>query len=200
MRHCPDCHHTRAYRLADGRLKCRRCGKRYRLVSAWDASRLPAATKRQLLELFVLGVPVFRQRFRSPASRPAIERFYRIVRAVLALAEDVREPFSGKLECDETTFGGAKKGKRGWGAAGKVIVFGIIKRNGLVKAMPIQAHSGAEVLRCIREHTTPGSLYYTDEWQAYVSLRLIGDHVVIRKEKGRPMGRNPIKVIKCFWS
>jgi transposase len=137
---------------------------------------LPAATKRRLLELFVLGVPVYRQRFRSPASRPAIERFYRIVRAVLALAEDLREPFAGKLECDETTFGGAKKGKRGWGAAGKVI----------------QAHSGAEVLRCIGEHTTPGSLYYTDEWQAYVSLRLRGDHVVIRKEKGRPMGRDHI--------
>jgi transposase len=110
---------------------------------------LPAATKRRLLELFVLGVPVYRQRFRSPASRPAIERFYRIVRAVLALAEDLREPFAGKLECDETTFGGAKKGKRGWGAAGKVIVFGIIKRNGFVKAMPIQAHSGAEVLSLV---------------------------------------------------
>ena len=113
MRHCPDCQFTRAYKLSDGRLKCRRCGHRYRLISAWDACRLPAATKRQLLEYFVLGVPVYQQRFRSPASRPAIERFYRIVRAVLALAEDLREPFTGKLECDETTFGGAKKGKRG---------------------------------------------------------------------------------------
>ncbi len=39
--------------------------------------------------------------------------------------------------CDETTFGGARHGKRGWGADGKVIVFGIVKRNGQVKAMPI---------------------------------------------------------------
>lgn len=92
---------------------------------------------------------------------PAIQRFYRIVRAVLALNEDLREPFSGKLECDETTFGAAKKSKRGWGAAGKVIVFGIIKHNGRVKAMPITAHSGAEVLRCIREahHTRLALLY-----------------------------------------
>lgn len=199
-RHCPDCHFTWAYRLGDGRFKCRRCGHRYRPLSAFDASRLTPAVKLQLLEYFVLGVPVYRQRFRSPASRPAIERFYRIVRAVLALEEELREPFQGALECDETTFGGARKGKRGWGAAGKVIVFGVIKRNGLVKAMPIQAHSGAEVLRCIREHTTPGSLYYTDEWQAYISLRLIGDHVVIRKEKGRPMGRDHINGIEGFWS
>ena len=47
---------------------------------------------------------------------------------------------------------------------------------------------------------TPGSLYYTDEWQAYVSLRLRGDHVVIRKEKGRPMGRDHINGIEGFWS
>lgn len=199
-RHCPDCHYTRAHRLGDGRWKCRRCGTRYTVVSAWDASRLPAATKRRLLELFVLGVPVYRQRFRTAVSRPAAERFYRIVRACCALVEELREPFSGTVECDETTFGGARKGKRGWGAAGKVIVFGIVKRNGQVKAMPIAAHSGAEVLRCIQEHTTPGSLYYTDEWQAYASLRLRGDHVAIRKERGRPKGRDHINGIEGFWS
>lgn len=116
MRLCPDCQYTRAYQLADGRLKCRRCGHRYRLTSAFEASRLSPAVKRRLVEMFVLGVPVYRQRFRAPASRPAIERFYRIVHATLALQEELREPFSGTLECDETTFGGARKGKRGWGA------------------------------------------------------------------------------------
>jgi len=99
-RHCPDCHFTWAYRLGDGRFKCRRCGHRYRPLSAFDASRLAPAVKLQLLEYFVLGVPVYRQRFRSPASRPAIERFYRIVRAVLALEEELREPFAGALECN----------------------------------------------------------------------------------------------------
>ncbi|MBM3548823.1 MAG: hypothetical protein FJX54_23685, partial [Alphaproteobacteria bacterium] len=28
MRRCPDCGHVRAWRLGDGRLKCRRCGHR----------------------------------------------------------------------------------------------------------------------------------------------------------------------------
>lgn len=200
MRHCPGCGFTRAYELGDGRLKCRRCGKRYRLRSAWEASRLSPVAKRKLLEYFALGVPVYRQRFRGVASRPAAERFYRIVRACCAVEEDLREAFAGALECDETTFGGARKGKRGWGAAGKVIVFGLIQRNGMVKAMPIQAHSGADVLSCIREHTRPGSLYYTDDWQAYASLRLIGDHVTVRKEKGRPKGRDHINGIEGFWS
>ncbi len=56
------------------------------------------------------------------------------------MVEQLREPFDGALELDETTFGGARKGKRGWGAAGKVIVFGLIKRNGEIKPMPIAPH------------------------------------------------------------
>jgi transposase len=150
--------------------------------------------------MFVLGVPVYRQRFRTDASAPTRERFYRLLRACCAVAEDVREPFSGALECDETTFGGARHGKRGWGAAGKVIVFGLIKRNGRVKAMPIVRHNQTEIMRQIQAHTREGSLYYTDEWQAYATLKLRGDHVMIRKEKGRPVGRDHINGIEGFWS
>ena len=118
----------------------------------------------------------------------------------MAFAEDLREPFEGALECDETTFGGTRHGKRGWGACGKVIVFGIVKRNGKVKALPIASHSRAEVMRHIEAHTREGALYYTDEWQAYATLRMRGEHVVIRKEKGKPVGRDHINGIEGFWS
>jgi transposase len=114
--------------------------------------RLSATTKHRLLELFVLGVPSYRQRFRSTTSAASRERFYRLVRASCALIEQLREPFEGAIECDETTFGGARKGKRGWGAAGKVIVFGLVKRNGQVKAMPIAAHDRLSVMREIEAH------------------------------------------------
>jgi hypothetical protein len=117
-----------------------------------------------------------------------------------AQIEHLREPFDGALEFDETTFGGARKGKRGWGAAGKVIVFGIIKRNGQVKAMPIPAHDRVSIMREIDAHTREGALYYTDEWQAYATLKLRGEHVMIRKEKGRPVGRDHINGIEGFWS
>jgi transposase len=200
MKKCPECGYSRQYQLADGRHKCKRCGRRFRWRSVWSASRLSDATKHELLRRFVWGVPVYRQRFGAPASAPAVERFYRLVRACMAWAEEFREPFDGALECDETTFGGARHGKRGWGAAGKVIVFGIVKRNGQVKAMPIAAHSRVEVMRHIQAHTREGALYYTDEWQAYATLRLRGEHVVIRKEKGKPVGRDHINGIEGFWS
>ena len=200
MRRCSRCNHTRAYELADGRLKCRACGHRYTQSTAWTASRLTDGTKRRLLELFVLGVPVYRQRFRALASAPAIERFYRLVRACCAHAEELREPFEGGIECDETTIGGARHGKRGWGAAGKVIVLGILQRNGQVKVFAVPAREGKRVIGLVRAHTKPGSLYYTDDWQAYGSLRVQGDHVVVRKERGRPKGRDHINGIEGFWS
>ncbi|WP_303735727.1 hypothetical protein, partial [Corynebacterium kroppenstedtii] len=69
--------------------------------------RLPTATKARLLEWFVLGVPSYRQRFLSDTSAVSRERFYRLVRGCCALVEQLREPFEGAIECDETTFGGA---------------------------------------------------------------------------------------------
>ncbi|TCZ86060.1 hypothetical protein EYQ95_18705 [Lysobacter sp. N42] len=116
--------------MGDGRLKCRACGRRFSWTSVWDSVRLPETTKLRLLELFVLGVPSYRQRFLSDTSAASRERFYRLLRACCAQVEQLREPFEGPVELDETTFGGARKGKRGWGAAGKVIVFGLVKRNG----------------------------------------------------------------------
>ena len=156
--------------------------------------------KRKLLEYFVLGVPVYRLRFRVKVSRIAIQRFYHLTRAVLAQEEECREPFDGAIECDETTFGGHRKGKRGWGAAGKIIVLGILQRNGKVKVFPVQGRKGEEAIKLVRKHTKPGSLYYTDDWHAYGSLAIRGDHIVVRKEAGRPKGRSHINGIEGFWS
>ena len=199
-RKCVKCGHHWFWQLSDGRRKCRRCGQRHSFRSVWDSSRLSNATKRRLLEYFVLGVPAYRLRFRSPVSLEATERFFRLCRRVLALAEDCQQPFKGRIECDESMFGGKRKGKRGWGAAGKVLVFGILQRNGRVKVFAVEGRGRDELLPLIQEHTTPGSLYYTDDWHAYASLAVRGEHVVVTKERGRPKGRDHINGIEGFWS
>ena len=63
-------------------------------------------------------------------------------------------------------------------------MFGIVKRNGLVKAQPVSAHDRASILQVIQAESREGSLYYTDEWQAYATLRLRGDHVSGRARVG----------------
>jgi len=182
-RYCPSCRHHWAWKLNDNRFKCRRCGHRYTFHNAWNVCRLPNQTKLKLLECFVLGVPAYRLRFRGRTSQPTIKRFFRTIRAVLAVYEQCREPFNGAVECDETMFGGKRKGKRGWGAAGKIIVLGILQRNGKVKVFPVKGRETERLLPLVRQSTRPGSLYYTDDWRAYGSLSVRGNHVVIRQRE-----------------
>jgi len=161
---------------------------------------LPDRLKRKLLEDFVLGVPAYRLRFRRSASLDAIERFFQDIRTILSIAEKTSRELAGELELDETTFGGRRKGKRGWGAAGKVIVFGILQRNGLVRVFPVPRRKRRHILPLVIRHTRPGSLYYTDDWSAYASLAVRGGHVVVRKDQGRPKGRDHLNGIEGFWS
>ncbi|RME57166.1 hypothetical protein D6779_09240, partial [Candidatus Parcubacteria bacterium] len=65
---CPECGGNRHWQLGDGRFRCRRCRTRFWLKKAWEMSRLPDATKRRLAEMFALGVPAYRLRFRIAAS------------------------------------------------------------------------------------------------------------------------------------
>ena len=197
---CPKCNYHWTWQLCDGRKKCRSCGHRYTSQSVWDACRLPEKVKRKLLEYFVLGVPAYRLRHWNLASRIAIERFFRSIRATLCIVEQCAPILGGIIECDEAVFGGKRKGKRGWGAAGKILVFGMMKRNGKVRVVPVPSRETKTLIPLIQEHTRPGSLYYTDDWHAYGSLRLRGDHVIIKKEDGRPKGRDHINGIEGFWS
>ncbi len=199
-RKCPECGHHWAWLMSDGRFKCRWCAHRYRCYSVWQASRLSEADKRKLLEYFVLGVPAYRARFRAPCSRPTTERFYRRIRAVMAIHEELMEPFEGAIECDETMLGGRRRGKRGWGASGKVLIFGMLKRDGVVRVFAVPNRQKATLLPLIVQHTSPGSLFYTDEYSAYASLKVQGEHIVVTKDKGIPQGRDHINGIEGFWS
>jgi len=199
-RFCPSCQYRWAYKLSDGRFKCRRCGQRYIIQTVWTACRLPDRIKLKLLECFVFGVPAYRLRFRLSASPPAIKRFFRLIRAVLASHEQCREPLNGEIECDESSFRGKRKGKRGWGAKGKIIVLGILQRNGLVRVFPVKSRNTRRLLALVRNTTKAGSLYYTDDWHAYGSLSVRGNHVVVTKEKGIPKGRDHLNGIEGFWS
>jgi transposase len=159
---------------------------------------LSEASKCKLLEFFVFGVPAYRLRFRGPASTEATERFFLLIRQTIAILESCQEPLDGTIECDESSFGGHRKGNRGWDAAGKTLVFGILKRNGVVRVFAVDDRQKATLLPLIEAHTAQGCLYYTDEYSAYASLKVRGGHVLVTKDKGRPKGRDHINGIEGF--
>ena len=101
-----------------------------------NLSRCKLSKKQQvkLLEFFVLEVTA-----RSAANMLGLQAntaalFYRKIREVIVhhLSLQAQEVFMGSIELDESYFGGVRKGRRGRAAAGKTIVFGILKRGGKV--------------------------------------------------------------------
>ena len=59
---------------------------------------------------------------------------------------DTEAMLGGEVEVDESYFGGKRKGKRGRGAAGKIPVFGLLKRGGRVYTKTIPDASSATLL------------------------------------------------------
>ena len=102
--------------------------------------KLKKSIQNKLLKFFVLEVTV-----RAAADLLCIHAnsailFYRKIREVISyhLALEADEVFDGQIELDESYFGGHRKGKRGLGAAGKVAVFGLLKRQGKVFTVVVE--------------------------------------------------------------
>ncbi len=66
--------------------------------------------------------------------------FYRKIREVISyhLALEADEIIDGQIELNESYFGGHRKGKRGRDAAGKVAVFGLLKRQGKIFTVVVE--------------------------------------------------------------
>src|SRR5260370_22346648 len=139
--------------------------------------KLPRKLQLRLLEDFVLQVTA-----RSAADLTGIQAntvavFYRKIRLVIAEKLEAQAiPFAGEIEVDESYFGGVRKGLRGRGAAGKVLVFGLLKRGGKVYALPTTDTGEKTLLPIIRRKIRPDSVVYTDGHPSYNVVDVSGFH------------------------
>src|SRR5699024_9002438 len=85
------------------------------------------------------------------------------------------ELFDGKIEVDESYFGGIRKGKRGRGSAGKIPVFGLLKRGGKVYTKVIPNAKSETLIPIIEEKVIPDSIVYSD------SFKIFNDHSILRE-------------------
>ena len=116
----------------------------------------------------------------------------------LALAAD--EVFEGSVELDESYFGGQRKGRRGRGAAGKVVVFGILKRNGRGYTVVVVDNAKSDTLMpVIKQKIMPDSIVYTDSLSSYDKLDVSGFiHYRINHSKAFADRQNHINGIENF--
>lgn len=91
--------------------------------------------------------------------------FYQRLRQLIASKQE-SYLLAGEIEADESYFGGVRKGRRGRGAAGKVPVFGLLKR----RAEGVYGHHSRRQGVDIREKVFPDSIVYTDSFQVYDML------------------------------
>lgn len=129
-------------------------------------------------------------------------RFFHKLREKIALQQQNRiEQFCGKIELDESYFGGHRKRKKARGAAGKVAVFAILKRGGKVYTQVILDAKTDTLMPIIRQKIEPDSIVYTDYWRAYNALDVSEfKHYRINHSKLFAQKHNHINGIENFWN
>lgn len=124
------------------------------------------------------------------------------LRKLMARA-DYQGPLSGHIEIDETLVGGAQHGAgKGKGRLkGKTIVFGIVERDGVVRAGPVPNVKRKTLLPIIEKHVAPGSTISTDEAPAYKALEISAyEHgSVNHRAKEYARGKHHTNTIEGYW-
>ena len=169
---------------------------------ALSRCRISEIQQIKLLELFVAQVTARTAADLTGVHRNTAALYYHKLRQCIAARMAEVEPELAVFECDESYFGGARKGKRGRGAAGKVCVFGILKRGGRVYALPIADASSKTLLTALKTRVKADSVVYTDSLASYNILDVSGfKHRRVNHGKTFVSTRsNHINGIENFWN
>ena len=127
--------------------------------------------------------------------------FFTRLRKLIASEMEETLPFSGEVEVDESYFRGVRKGNRGRGAAGKVPVFGLLKRGGKVYTGMIPNARTATLMPIMERMIQPDSVVYTDSFSSYDALDVSSfHHVRINHSERFVEKQNHINGIENIWN
>lgn len=168
-------------------------------------SRISEKKFREIIMLFSLDIEAIKIAQLTGVSRRSITKILKAVRERIAEFSERESPFEkGEIEIDESYFGARRvRGRRGRGAFGKNIVFGLIKRGGKVYTQVVRNCSASELLPIIKERISKNSVVYTDSFKTYDGLVNFGyrrHHRVRHGENEFAAGRNHINGIENFWA
>jgi len=165
-------------------------------------SHLSDRQLKKLLDFFVSGSTARSAAELSKTNKNTAARIFDLLRQIITHNLEKESPFfEGEIEVDESYFGGVRKGRRGRGAAGKVPVFGLLKRNGKVYSCVIDDSRTATLLPIIRQKIRPDSIIYTDAYHSYNTLDVSEfRHYRINHSKLFANKTNHINGIENFWN
>lgn len=128
-------------------------------------SHISEAKIRAVVKCFAVDLTATQTAQMTGLSRPTINRLYQHFRAILKRHCCEEAKMQGIVEVDESYFGAKRvKGKRGRGAYGKTVVFGIYERGGMVFTQVVPDASKPTLQGLIRGHVEIGSVVNSDGW------------------------------------
>ena len=138
-------------------------------------SRISEAKVRELVRYFAADLTALRAAALNGLNRDTVNRFYRGLRERILLDCEAQRPLFGVVEADEAFFGARRvKGRRGRGAYGKTVVFGIFERQVQVYTEVVPDCSRPTLQDIIRGRVGPSTVINSDGLRGYGHFRV--DH------------------------
>ena len=126
---------------------------------------------RDVLRCFCVDLTALQTAELTGLNRNTINRYYKALRVRITELCEKESPFQGEIEADESYFGARRvRGKRGRGACGKTIVFGLLKRGDKVYTKVVEDVSRSTLIGVIKRKVSPDSIMYTDCFRSYDGL------------------------------
>jgi transposase-like protein len=168
-----------------------------------NRSKISEKKFRELLRLFALDLDASQIAHITGLNRNTINRYGKEIRFKIAAYCKQSSPLCGEVEIDESYFGARRiKGRRGRGALGKTIVFGIFKRNGKVYTEIVPNCARKTLQAVIRGRVELESVIHSDGWRGYDGLVDLGYKKHFRVNHGSDefvQGKSHINGIESFW-
>jgi len=159
---------------------------------------------KKLTLCFVQDLPASKIALLTGLSRPTVNKILMKIRLRLAQFCDEKKPISGQIEVDESYFGPRRvKGKKGRGAAGKTIVFGILQRGEKVFTQIVPDCKAKTLQAIIKGRIDVKSAIHSDGWPGYNGLVDVGysKHFRVKHSENEfARGKAHINGIESFWS
>ena len=171
----------------------------------YRCSKISERKTRQVIRYFAHDLTASKTAELTALTRKTVTSIYLKIRARLAQECERASPFSAcEVEVDESYFGARRvRGKRGRGASGKTIVFGIFKRNGCVYTEIVPDCKKATLQAIIRGRVGLDAVINSDGWRGYDGLVDVGysKHLRVNHAENEFVRETAhVNGIESFWS